>query len=540
MFFCELAFLFLSFVIYQDIHDNQWYDAKIAKFFLLVGITGFFQALYGMLQFGLAKTLMVDLTTVKTVLRGTFGPSNAYGAFIGIGIFSIIYISLSKKCYAKTMIAILPICLGAFLLNRSRGAWFSLLLSLVIFIFLLNAYKLKTFMCRKKWFRNKIIMYSLLVIILGAGLISLFYFLYRMDLGSSCGRLYALRIALQMIKDNPVCGIGVGQFEKYFLLTQKSFLQEPQHAQWIHHAAALQTPNNHYVLTLCESGFVGLILQFSLIVISFKYLVKNLKDNNTCTAILCFLLIFAVHALFDSIFLSIPLKLLFLTALCLLPMKRYTFFLSRQRFVIANFLVLFLSVTLCAFIFFRVKATIPAYRAWSRGNNYLKKDLYTDAIFEYDKALDVLQDRNELLSRKCVALIGLGHYHQVISLLSDFTDKETNVNVLLELGLSSLKVNRLQEAEKYAMQAHTLFPDHLRAQLLLSIIYYEQGDIKKSKWYLNNCIEEKTRIKSELTAAISDYCTSLQAQMCFDQGTPHHNKSLSIKTSNLVPILFDL
>jgi O-antigen ligase len=82
--------------------------------------------------------------------------------------------------------------------------------------------------------------------------------------GSMMRRGYTLGIAYELSQRDPIFGIGVGNWEK------ERFLIDPVHA--------ITVPHNSYMLTLVESGLIGLILYLMMFWITIRSLNELEKD----------------------------------------------------------------------------------------------------------------------------------------------------------------------------------------------------------------------------------------------------------------------
>lgn len=110
-------------------------------------------------------------------------------------------------------------------------------------------------------------------------------------------RVYLAESSIRMIKDHPVFGIGLDQFNRVY--TQDGYImpeaREPE----------LRSPHNIYLHVLVEAGLVGAIPMFLLWGYMLYYALKVIRENNPYgIAFFLGLLTVFVHGIFDYIFLQ--------------------------------------------------------------------------------------------------------------------------------------------------------------------------------------------------------------------------------------------
>jgi len=154
---------------------------------------------------------------------------------------------------------------------------------------------------QSKKFLNRFIVFILMIFILGGGLTALlnhekFENLTKFDERTSIStRLEIWKVGLGLIKENPVLGIGLGQYEKRYaedaqrLLGKKPFEEVRLHS------------HNLYMEFWLQSGLLGLISFIWLVILAFKQVYKNLhpEDKKAMIALLLMLTYILIHGLID-------------------------------------------------------------------------------------------------------------------------------------------------------------------------------------------------------------------------------------------------
>lgn len=206
-------------------------------------------------------------------------------------------IFMTKKINLNTTLLILPILITLFL-TRSYGAWITIFLSLIIFLFI----------------KNKKIVFAFLLILL------LFFALENnsakfekiinlKEKSSLTSRIAIWKSSIKILSDNWLWGIGPGNFQEKYLAYQKYF---PPYPQW-----AVPQPHNIFLAFWLQTGFLGLI-GFLLLIISWsikiiKTLVsfKDFYQKNILLILLGIAFSTLIHGLIDTPYWKNDLALIF-------------------------------------------------------------------------------------------------------------------------------------------------------------------------------------------------------------------------------------
>jgi O-antigen ligase len=141
--------------------------------------------------------------------------------------------------------------------------------------------------------------------------------LLNSDRSSWQSRLMVWRSALKIGWDNWFFGVGPGMFQKYYLDYQKYF---PPYLEW-----AVPQPQNIFLAFWLQTGLVGLIGFFWLIINFFRRVLRLLKKQKPsyakasegreplALALMAVMIYILVHGLLDATFWKNDLALIFLT-----------------------------------------------------------------------------------------------------------------------------------------------------------------------------------------------------------------------------------
>lgn len=270
-----------SFVLYDIFRRDE---NGIKKYFIALFLSGVLVSFLGMiywfrgiLTYDGRLNLFYDS---PNQLAMTLAP-----AFL-IGIVLSLKLSLRKQLRLSFSLGLLLIALNLYL-TKSYGAWLAIGLTLITSIWL----KYRKILPRKYLF----VMIIILIIIVSAAGFGKAEDIKNLGSRSSlASRVMIWKSALKIGGDNPVFGIGAGNFNEEYLKYQKYF---PPYLEW-----SVPQPHNLFLAFWLEAGALGL-LGFLILVAKFFYdNIKKAVPRNREMALVCFaiMLYFLLHGLVDT------------------------------------------------------------------------------------------------------------------------------------------------------------------------------------------------------------------------------------------------
>lgn len=284
--FLQLFCFLIVFLLVKNISKNS-----IKIVIKTAYITGIGISVFGILEYIIIK---------GSRITSTFGNPNPLGIYLAmLFLFLLGYALQSEDFDNKRYFSIEVILLTGLILTASRGSILALIFSIpIVFI------KIKKENLKKSFFHTiavigiSIVISNLIIFITpfiqeGLGEKNLIESVVRVESGiptSVTGRLEFWKVALNLVKYNPIKGFGLGTFFSAYYL-------EYNVNEWYSRFA-----HNHYLQILVEQGIVGLLLFVSFISISLKNIVINIlnNDNNKYTVgALSASLAFLMHIFID-------------------------------------------------------------------------------------------------------------------------------------------------------------------------------------------------------------------------------------------------
>jgi len=230
--------------------------------------------LTGLIKFGVVDTYY--LSKIVTVQTGSF---SLYSSIFGLS--SLMFIREGNSRIKNTLLyAAFALGILASLLSGGRGVWIAAILSLV-FISVINP---------MQWSIKSKLSAALLMIIL-------FYSAYStpqtgvkntIDLAivnttlwvqngqantSSGARLEMWKASFEVIKENPIIGVGEDNYAKY----QKKLIDQGKIDKF---AGNFLHPHGEYITSLVEQGIIGLLASIFVLLTPIMFFIKIIKHNS--------------------------------------------------------------------------------------------------------------------------------------------------------------------------------------------------------------------------------------------------------------------
>ena len=184
---------------------------KITKIYLSIASGTLLLALYGFIQY--FNLDFIAWTNPYSPVIGTLGNPNfmaALLAVLGIFCFSGVFINENNKFVKIILITISALCLVVITFSKARQGLLSFGLGLIVFFCFLFYYKNKLLGLFTSGFALVLLTFSALGI-LQLGPLSKFLYKDSVSL-----RGYYWRTGLNMLKENPVFGVGLDSYGSYF------------------------------------------------------------------------------------------------------------------------------------------------------------------------------------------------------------------------------------------------------------------------------------------------------------------------------------
>ena len=222
-------------------------------------------------------------------VMGTLGHPNRLAMYLEILLpvcFALFLIESRKTC-RMWVAGIIGLGLIALIMTGSRGAWISFVFAMAILFF---------FLLKSKRIRWKALIAPAFVTLLLLIVVSFIFSdmiqerIYGDDYGSAMSRIPMMHIAFNLIRDNPIGGVGINNYAEVMRQYNDSILG-------LQFETISRPVHNMYLLVLGETGAIGLIAMLFLLAVLIKTLLNTLKSKNSIIAIINMSLLAGIGAM---------------------------------------------------------------------------------------------------------------------------------------------------------------------------------------------------------------------------------------------------
>ena len=515
-----LSYFILYFLVINNIKQKQQFDVFIKLFFF----TSFVVAIYALLHYyGLDPYLKGIPELISTI-----GQKNWVSNYLAM-VFPIVfaYFLLEKNKKKIIYYLLLSILYTILIICQSRGIWISAGLTLILGIFFLYKFKLINILKKnKKW---------LFLLLLTFVLITVFYStqnplnkniatmpqritsVYEDKFSSLNPRLLIWNTTLEMVKNRPFLGIGIGLFKMDYLDYQASFLKE--NPNYIKYGSRSEEAHNEYLQLAAELGIIGLGIFLYIIFIFYRSALKFLKEKKEekgekeklilwglLMGITCFLFdsifTFPLHvpALGSAFFIIFALAFLYINNFFNLEQqdqlekkkdekkknggekskKKQRKGLRNKKFKVTYiYMALVLLLMIIAINFLVIKPYV-ADIAYFKGIKYYNRQDYQRALPNFEQAAKLDPYNGKILYALGTTYYNLNIYSKAEKILKSAENYIRDKFLFRNLGLSYIKLGDYKKAEEELEYAVYLDPEFVSAYLDLAHLYDSQKDYDRA------------------------------------------------------------
>ncbi|MBU1627839.1 tetratricopeptide repeat protein [bacterium] len=514
--------LFLSYALVSLFWCYNRYDGLLTIYDFVAGFTLFFSANIFMRRVkDLEKiVLLLLLVTVSVSLFGIFqkagynfflsnplndaispiGHPNISAQFLSLAFPVFVFMLLITLSNLKRILyAIAVFIVIAFLImTECRGAWIGIIISLSIscmYVIFKRRDVLRIFTRR-----DKILIFVLILILILLIVIVIIKFsvmermskIFQFKEGGSGFRYYLWHGTLKMIRANPLFGVGIGNFQHNYPL-----FRDPREIELSGGATYIYNAENDLLQVLAETGFIGLFLFLSILIVIFRECYKKLRTIYDPRSFMIRIGIAAgiisclVHSMFSFNLRNPASSALFWIFCGMLTSKGFSACKNIPSDLIKNtpktsivFKKLVYGVLIAIFfITATYKILLPL-----AGDYYFKKaraessrGYIEESLISMEKSCSMYPYNFEAWFNYAYLLQKMKRYNQSM----DKIKRSINLHKYNPLSLNVLGVNyhslgELEEAEKYYKKALELDPTLEMARKNLALLYKSSGKMDKA------------------------------------------------------------
>lgn len=440
---------------------------------VIVSLVCFIQAVYGLIQF-----ISLPSSSFVNEVTGTFENPAGFAACLCaglpfIGCFMLNDTSWYFKCIGKIVGAIIVI---AIIISYSRAGIVSIVISGGVYL---------STRLSQRWLVKIFLWGSLIVVIAGC---------YYIKKDSADGRLLIWLCSINMMKDAPLLGHGIGSFEAHYMDYQAEYFKHHEQSRFYMLADNIKQPFNEYLNILLNFGFVGLLVLLILIGAIVYCYQKN--PNVEKKMALYSLISIGIFSLFSYPF-TYPLVWIvtFLSVFMIIGGHIKNFI---SRVWIKN--IVCISVFICSLLgVYKLVERTQAELEWGRISKLTLSDSYDTVLPAYEKLEKTFADNPYFLYNYAAVLLEKKQYDKSLEIALQCRKYWADYDLELILGENYQKLNKPKLAEKYYNSASMMCPSRFLPLYKLFHLYKMNGEKERSLAMAETVVDKPMKIE---TAAI--------------------------------------
>lgn len=492
--FIEFLGLLILYIMFRNLSLKFYY-----WLLLIVAISGIAQAIYGSMQIiGYFPSFNSRFNTT-----GSFFNPGPYGGFLamvwpialGLNLYKNEYIIHFKAKYKRNKKTILKVIKGLFTYipiislitifivlpsTRSRSAWLAVILSsalLYAFNFFYKNEKIKQIRNSK----NKIRIILLLIVVSSLTLYGLYFFKKE----SANGRMLIWRISTNIIKENPLLGVGFDRFKTYYMNYQGNYFIDNRGAKSEILADNISYPFNEILQLLVENGFVGILPIIFIVVYALKSIGRHSSLSKIFFSVSLSLMIFGMFSYPSQI---LPIKMIGVMAISFFSRNDTTWIHMRisyssimKRKLIFNLVVLIFIIISFNWAYRKTIYIERRFKEWKVALDYYNYELYEKSVSTFESIVPFeFYNEGTFLMNYGKALLMSGNDEKAIKILKKCKHYLNNTVIEIALGDAYKRTKQYSKAESAYTNALNMTPNRFYPIYLLAKLYSDTNQPKRA------------------------------------------------------------
>ncbi len=500
-------FVFTLFLIALLFGTEDW-ESRIVKFIIPAAYFSVMVGIYQLFKYviGAEADFLPDGRPVIYQVRGLMAHKNQFSINLMLMLPMLVYgvNFLENKLWRRlSLLAILAVSIMIIIL-QTRSVWTALMITSFILIIFSSIFSNKIGMSAKK--RNVILISVFATIAL---LLSIVVFvparnefshlaqlksIANPDAGNNEYRLKIWKVTADMIADNPLTGVGAGNWKLHAADYYAGHNLNEKQLNWIR-------PHNDFLWVFAEKGIAGILVYSAIFLLTLYYLlIAFFRTNERKTRLLAILIAGGLICYHIASLFSFPLErinqqiyLHFFTAAAIVLYLK-----TKQNTADNKRLNSKISVILIVAMLFPIVYSSAILRSdsWlAKARFSLEKEAWKNLLFEVNNAdtwtRNLDPEANPLDWYKGLALSGLNDHANALEAYNNALKAHPNkIIVLHNIGIIYSKLSDNENARFYLNKALEIVPSYKPSLLALATLYVEDENYPKT-------LEMLERIRTE-------------------------------------------
>lgn len=480
-----LCLFSLAFYLFKDANDEPLWNIGCLSLFLLfvsIRISGPIKPLY--LYCGaLLSLLVLSMWGYLQYFEWLPSPNNYFklcgpyhnpgmlgGMMAVILVFIVSAIIKRNRMIRKVKILfVLTVCVilfafPIFVLTEARAAWLAFIVA-VGYSFISS--------CRMNFQRTLYTGIAILCIVFG-----IIFLLYSMKPESANGRMLIWKVGCEMVKDNPVTGLGRGAFENRYLYYQAEYMDMKATEKEKYLAGNTHLAFNELVRVTVENGIVGLCNYLLFFIGMWLLPVKHNIQTHVCKSVILSIFVWSQFSYPNRMFPII--SILVLAYAVLLKHKKRIFFMERIRMKICRSVYILLTCILCVLLMLPLQKQYQSYcNAYDFWHSLRIKEIVqkTDELVSFVSRFPKDTSFLSLYAHVIIKRKEYNKYDEVIKLIDEAIPTPS---LLIRKGEIYQDLRRYKDAEATYKLVASMIPSRQKGRYKLALLYNETGRIKEA------------------------------------------------------------
>ena len=325
-----------------------------------------------------------------------------------------------------------------------------------------------------------------------AGLVALILGCYWIKKDSADGRLLIWQSCINMVKDSPWIGHGLGSFEARYMDYQAEYFRiHGQQNRYAMLADNVKHPFNEYMEILLNFGIIGLVILFAFIFLLI-YCYKLNPDIEKKIAVYVLISI-GTFSLFSYPF-TYPFAwiITLLSVLIIIKEPIKVFFAASWKKNVVCALVIG-----CSMIgIYELVERIQAELEWGRISKLTLSDSYDTVLPAYEKLEKAFADNPYFLYNYAAVLLEKKQYDKSLEIALQCRKYWADYDLELILGENYQQLNKPKLAEKYYNSASMMCPSRFLPLYKLFHLYKMNGEKERSLAMAEAVVDKPMKIET--------------------------------------------
>lgn len=340
----------------------------------------------------------------------------------------------------------------------------------------------------KKWYKQKLWRLGLL-----AAMAALVISCYWMKKDSADGRLLIWQCGINMAKESPLIGHGIGSFEAHYMDYQADYFRKHQESRYSMLADNVKQPFNEYLGVLLNFGIIGSLALFFLVGLLIYFYNKN--PNTKKRIALYSLISIGVFSLFSYPFTYPFTWIILFLCIFMIAEERIKCLLNLDW---ARYIICFLALGGSIFGIYKITERIRNEREWSKISTLALCNDKGLTLLRYKKLEESFADNPYFLYNFAAVLFENKKYKESLQVALQCRRYWADYDLELIIGENYQNLNETRLAEKYYNNASFMCPSRFLPLYKLFYLYKQNGEKQRMQTVANIIIDKPMKIKTPI------------------------------------------